>query len=116
MRAASGLELLTGAALVLDPSLVAHLLFGGGLSPPGPETGRLAGLALFSLALGCWPRDASASALPGLLLLSVLVTIFLVYLGLSGVFGVLLWPAAATHLVLAVLLGRAWAEKRRAAP
>jgi hypothetical protein len=116
IRAASGLEILTGGALVFNPSLVARLLFGEGLSPPGPETGRLAGLALFSLAVGSWPREGSAFGLPGLLLLSVLAAVYLIFHGLGwGVVGVLLWPAVTTHILLAILLARAWRESRRAA-
>ena len=42
MRAASGLEVLTGAGLIVAPSLLARLLFGSDLNPAGEATGRVA--------------------------------------------------------------------------
>ena len=116
-RAATGLEALTGAGLVVAPSLLARLLFGSELNPAGEGTGRIAGLVMLCLAAGCWPRAASAEAhaLPPLLALSVLATLYLVAIGLAGTtVGVLLWPAAAAHAVLAILLARAWMQARAA--
>jgi hypothetical protein len=118
---AAGFEVLVGVALFASPSLLTRLLFGSDLTPPGQEMGRVAGLALLGLALACLPRpgarETSTATIEGLLLLSVLVTAYLVYLGLSAAsVGVLLWPAAATHIVLAILLARVWINKRRAAP
>ena len=116
-RAATGLEALTGAGLVVAPSLLARLLFGSELNPAGEATGRLAGLVMLCLAAGCWPRAASAEAhaLPALLALSVLATLYLVAIGLARTtVGVLLWPAAATHAVLAILLARDWMKARAA--
>ena len=60
---------------------------------------------------GDWPRPAGAEAhaLAPLLALSVLAALYLVVIGLAGTtVGVLLWPAAAAHAVLAILLARAW--------
>ena len=104
-RAAAGLEMLTGAALFAAPSLLSELLFGSPMTAPGPTVGRVAGLAIFCLAIGCWPRGITPRALPGLWLLSALVAVYLIWLGVNGgPVGVLFWPAAATHLTLAVLL------------
>ena len=48
--------------------------------------------------------------------LSWLAAVFLIATGLVGAnVGILLWPAAALHLILAVLLTRAWMESRRSA-
>jgi hypothetical protein len=58
--AASALQMLTGAALVVDPSLFARLLFGEGLAETGTIVGRTAGLVLVRLAIGCWPRLSPA--------------------------------------------------------
>ena len=60
MRAASGLEVLTGLGLVVAPSLLARLLFGSDLNGAGEATGRIAGLVMVWLAAGCWPRAAGA--------------------------------------------------------
>ncbi len=67
------------------------------------------GLAVLCLAIGALPRgaerDQTPHALLGLWLLSALVAVYLIYLGVSaGPVGILFWPAAATHLMLAVLL------------
>jgi hypothetical protein len=117
MRAASGLEVLTGLGLVVAPSLLARLLFGSDLNAAGEATGRIAGLVMLCLAAGCWPRAAGAEAhaLAPLLALSVLAALYLVVIGLAGTtVGVLLWPAAAAHAVLAILLARAWMKARAA--
>ena len=49
MRAASGLEVLTGLGLVVAPSLLARLLFGSDLNAAGEATGRIAGLVMMCL-------------------------------------------------------------------
>ncbi|SRR6266704_1518036 len=66
---------------------------------------RVAGLALIALGITCWPGPP----LVGVLTYCALVTLYLAYLGLvGGLIGVLLWPAVALHVVLSILLGRAW--------
>jgi hypothetical protein len=117
---AARFEVLVGVALFANPSLLTWLLFASDLTQPGQEMGRVAGLALLGLALACLPRpgagETSTATIEGLLLLSVLVTAYLVYLGLSTAsVGVLLWPAAATHVALAILLARVWINKQRTA-
>jgi hypothetical protein len=116
MRAASGLEVLTGLGLVVAPSLLSRLLFGSSMDQIGDSVGRLAGLVMLCLAAGCWPRGSeagSSQALAPLLALSALAALFLIVVGLGGTtVGVLLWPAAAGHAVLATLLTRAWMKVR----
>jgi hypothetical protein len=116
MRAASGLEVLTGLGLIVAPSLLARLLFGSDLNGAGEATGRIAGLVMVCLAAGCWPRDAEigqSRALVPLVALSWLAAAFLVVSGAAGAnVGLLLWPAATLHLILAVLLTREWIERR----
>ena len=89
MRAASGLEILTGLGLVVAPSLLTRLLFGSGLNAAGEATGRIAGLVMLCLAVGCWPRAASAEshALAPLLALSVLAALYLIVVGFGGTIG-----------------------------
>ncbi len=117
IAAACGLEVLTGAGLVVAPSLLARLLFGSGMNGTGDAVGGISGLVLLCLALAAWPRGPEGErpqALAPLLALSLLATLYLVFVGLSGASGVLLWPAAAVHLVFAILLARALLEARRA--
>jgi hypothetical protein len=118
MRAASGLEVLTGLGLVVAPSLLARLLFGSDLNAAGEATGRIAGLVLVCLAAGRWPRagSAEAHALVPLMALSWLAAAFLIATGVIGAsVGLLLWPAAVLHVILGVLLTRSWMESRRSA-
>ena len=102
--AAAGIEVLMGPALAVAPSLVARLLLGLGMNESGVAIGRISGLVMLCLALGCWPSErAPFHALAPLLALSLTATIYLLYVGVGGgTVGVLLWPAAATHLVLAI--------------
>ena len=69
--------------------------------------GRVAGIALLSLGLGCWlsRQDLNkTAALAAMLSYNLLVTAYLMYLGLGGeLVGVLLWPAIAIHAVLTLL-------------
>ncbi|MGA7570401.1 MAG: hypothetical protein WCC70_10905 [Candidatus Aquilonibacter sp.] len=92
-------EAITGLVLIIDPSLLGWLLLGTALSASGIAVGRLAGCALLALGASASPR--------GLLAYNVLAAIFFICLGLRGeLVGTLLWPAAAVHAFLAILLGR----------
>jgi hypothetical protein len=100
-------EVVTGLVVIIRPSLFGRLLFGAQFSPPGQALGRLTGFTLLSLALACWPGLGTErrSAVRALLVFSLLSAIYLVYLGAgSGLVGPLLWPAAALHAALAILL------------
>ena len=113
--AAAGLEVLTGAGLVVAPSLLATLLFGSEMNATGNLVGGISGLVMICLALGCWPRafDGENRALLPLLSLSVAAVVFLGYVGIGGAnVGVLLWPTAATHFIIAILLVRSWMSRR----
>lgn len=116
--AAAGLEVVTGAGLAVAPSLLARLLFGSEMNAVGDLVGRISGLVMLCLAFGCWPRAFEGEvrqALAPLIAVSLLATVFLIYVGIGGVnVGVLLWPAAATHLIFAILLARALMSRRAA--
>ena len=97
-------EVATGLALVIVPSLVGQLL-GEELNGVAAPVARVAGIALIGLGVACWPGPPSL----GMLAYSTVVTFYLAYLGVAaGLSGVLLWPAVALHLILSILLGRAW--------
>jgi hypothetical protein len=101
--AAAG-EAATGLALFLVPSVVGRLLLGDELNGIAVVVARVAGIALIGLGIACLPGRARA----GMLTYGAAVTLYLAYLGLSGVSsGVLLWPAVAVHAVLTMLLVRA---------
>jgi len=97
-------EAATGLALVIAPSLVGRLLLGEEMSGIAVPVARVAGIALISLGVACWP----GTALAGMLTYSAAVTVYLAYLGFTGgSTGLLLWPAVGLHLILTVLLARA---------
>lgn len=97
-------EAATGLALLIAPSLVGLLLLGEQLTGIAIPVARVAGIALVALGVACWPGPP----LLGMLIYSVAATLYLAYLGLAGLAGMLLWPAVALHLLLSILLGRAW--------
>jgi hypothetical protein len=106
-------EATAGLVLLVYPPIVVKLLFGAEISGAGVVMSRIAGMSLIALGLACWPaRETGPRAgwpLCGMLTYSSLVTLYLVYLGLDGEWvGKLLWPAAAVHLVLSILLVWAW--------
>ena len=80
------LEVLTGMALIVVPSLVVKLLFGAEIAGIATVTSQFAGLALMSLGVACWPCGSASSALYGMLTYSSLATLGLLYvvLGTSG--------------------------------
>jgi hypothetical protein len=104
-------EAATGLALLIAPSLVVHLLLGEQLTDVAIPLARVGGIAIIALAIACWPGPP----LLGMLIYSALITLYFAYLFFAdGLTGVLLWPAAAIHVVLTVLLGRAWLAARAA--
>lgn len=110
---AAVIEAATGLALMIYPPLVIRLLLGDEVSGAGEALGRVAGFALLSLGLACWPgvdsAGATTPALRALLTYNLLATIYLTYLGIDGgLVGSLLWPAVVIHAVLTFLLARAW--------
>jgi hypothetical protein len=114
---ASIVEVATGLALMLVPVTVVTLLLG--VNPTGEALAlalaRFVGIALLALGVACWPGPAAGTGHPpvlrGLLLYNVLVALFLASLSLlEHMTGVLLWPAAVLHAVVAVLL--LWQMKR----
>jgi hypothetical protein len=107
---AAVLEVATGMALLIVPSLVGRLLFGAEFTGVAIPAARVTGIALLALGVGCWP---GSTALCGMLTYSSLVTLYLLYLALRGEWvGPLLWPVVALHAILSVLLASAWFQSR----
>ena len=99
----------TGLALFIVPSLVVQLLFGAELTDIAVIVARVAGIAIVSLGVACWP----GSALTGMLIYSAAITLYFAYLGFAGgLSGRLLWPAVIVHVILTALLARASTGKR----
>jgi hypothetical protein len=107
-------EFIAGLTVLACPLIVVRLLFGAELSGAGIVMSRLAGIALIALGAGSWPKGDQGRPLCGLLTYNLLATAYLLFLGLGGQWrGTLLWPAAAAHAVLSLLLGRAWLDSRK---
>jgi hypothetical protein len=104
------------AGVVIIPSPFGWLLFGAELLDAGQALGRLTEFTLLSLVLACWPRLGAEkrSAVRALLAFSLLSAFHLIYLGIgSRLIGPLLWPAAALHAVLTIILFRVWLNMTR---
>lgn len=118
VAANAALEVATGVALMAVPGFAVHLLSGTDLSGVAIAVSRLAGVALLSLGLACWPNrdDATPQAIWTLFTYNLLVALYLSYLWLGAGFdGYLLWPACALHTLLAILLAAPAYEKVRQA-
>jgi hypothetical protein len=105
----ASLELATGIALIAVPNLVATALLSAELTPSGMTVGRVGGIALFSLAIGGWPRSQGDHTQPirALFFYNLMVACYLGYLKFGGEFSsFLLLPACALHGLLALLFVR----------
>ena len=106
-------EAVTGLALLIVPSLVGQLLLGEALIGSALTVARVAGIALISLGVACWP----GTPLVGMLTYSATVTLYLAYVGFAGSStGILLWPAVVLHVILTALLIRAITNNKETKP
>jgi hypothetical protein len=106
---AAAVEVAAGVILAVIPSVAARLVFGTDFTPAGTAICRIAGFGLLGLGIACWPASALVNprAVRGLLAYNVLAAVFFAWLGISReLVGPLLWPAAALHGVLSLLLAR----------
>jgi hypothetical protein len=104
-------EAATGLALMAVPSLVGRLLLGTALTGVAIPIARVTGIALLALGIACWP---ACKPLCGMLTYSMLATLYLAWLAVSGLWvGPLLWTAVAVHAILTFLLIRAWAVNQK---
>lgn len=104
------IESAAAVVLLLFPSLFTSLLFGVTLDAPvAVIVARVAGAAIFSLAVACWlvRNDVNKTSAKGLviamLFYNTFITLILIYaalfISLSG-FG--LWPVIVTHTTMSV--------------
>jgi hypothetical protein len=103
------IELGTGVALVVAPSLVVELLTGEGLSSPQSQVlGRIAGASLISIGVACWQMSrgelsGSRQLIGSLLVYNLAVPVLLIHAALGqGMRGYALWPTTALHICLAI--------------
>jgi hypothetical protein len=107
---AAAVEIAAGVILAVIPSVAVRLVFGVDFTPAGTAICRIAGFGLFGLGIAGWPASAVANltAVRGLLAYNVLAAVLFASLGIRGeLVGPLLWPAAALHGALSLLLARA---------
>jgi hypothetical protein len=102
----------TGLFLLISPVLFGRLVLGAELSEPGQALGRLGGIALLGFAMTSWPEPVPSVA-RALLAYNVFATAYLCWLGFTGSsIGILLWPAIAVHVLLALFLASCRAAMR----
>ena|ERR1700740_263216 len=106
-------EAATRLVLLLYPSIVVSLLFGSELTGAGIVMSRLAGISLNAFGVACWPGNMAYRALYGMATFSTLAMLYLAYIGLISVVGILLWAAVAVHGGLFILLVRAWRKEQK---
>lgn len=114
---ASVLEIVTGIALIITPSVVSWLLFGSQISGTTIIIARIAGFALLGLGLACYPisdnLSSSSQVILGLLTYNLLIPIYFIYLVIKGEsVGVLFLPVAILHAVLTFLLSYGWFKEK----
>lgn len=108
-------EAATGLALLVSPAIVTRLLVGAEVTGVGVVVSRVAGMALVSLGVSCWPTGSSKHACCGMLTYSALITLYLAIVGIDGRWvGRLLWPAVVLHAALTIVLFREWTHQRGA--
>jgi len=112
----AALEALTGLALLAAPTLVITLLLGSDATKSSASLARLAGAALLSFGIACWPAQSpiSTAAIRAMLVYNLLATAVLTIAGLSATsVGILLWPAVILHAIFAALFLRQRSKDRQ---
>jgi len=100
-------EAATGAGLLIVPTLVGRLLLGAEFSGVSIVIARVSGIALVALGIACWP--GLINPFRGMLSYNALMTAYLAWVAIQGEWvGALLWPVVVLHLLLTILLTRAW--------
>ena len=110
---AAMIEAATGLVLLIYPSAIIWLLFNAEITELAAVISRLAGISLIALSIACWPGRTSAEhsyrSIRAMLFYNFCAALYFIYLGFAGIWnGILLWPAALLHSVLALLLAWQW--------
>lgn len=102
-------EVATGVALLVAPSLIVELLLGEGLSSPQSLVlGRITGAALISIGMACWRTSihepSRGRGLVGCMLIYNLAVAVLLSRAavIDGMRGIAIWPACVLHFGLAM--------------
>lgn len=105
---AACLEIIAGAAFLTVLDVPCRLLFAVKPEGVGIVLARFAGVGLFALGIACLPSTATGShrsAVFGLLVFNVGVATLFAWVGIAATLsGVLLWPVAVLHAVIAAAL------------
>jgi hypothetical protein len=103
------IEGITGLGLLAVPGLIVHLLLNADISGAAVPLGRVAGVALLSLAVACWfaRHDVQSHAARGIVsavtVYNIGATLVLSAAGLQmQPTGIVLWPAVIVHAGMAV--------------
>jgi len=103
-KASTIIEVVTGLALLVTPTLVVGLILGDGVSPIGVALARVLGVAVLSLGVAGWEspgQDIRLAPRAGLCIYNIGAAIMFVILGTyGGMNGILLWPTAVLHAVI----------------
>jgi hypothetical protein len=118
IRFAALLELGVGILLLIDPVLVVTLLLGTPTDGTAAVVGRWCGVALLTIAAAWCPARAPAAVslqiFYSALIYNTLMALLLASISIvRHLGGVLLWPAAALHALITVLLILAWQAQSR---
>ena len=103
---ASIFEAATGLALITAPALLTQLVLGAPLDSGAFLIAKIAGLALISLAIACWPRtpEHPHGAYQAMLVYNAVAALLLLNAGIAKTAsGILLWPIGILHLGLAAV-------------
>ena len=109
-NASASIEILTGAAILVVPSLVIGLLLGDGLSSTGVAVARMLAVGLLSVGVAGWQspgEDTRLAQRAGLCIYNVGAAVVLTIFGSLGEpSGILLWPAVVLHGLIGAMMLR----------
>ena len=108
VMAASLLEIVVGITFITVPDIPCRLLFAATPESLAIPLARFAGVGLLGLGIACLPSkrvEPNRGAVLGLLAFNVGAAIFCAWVAVATSFrGLLLWPAAVLHAVIAAAL------------